>query len=121
MQNPRRQEWRAGKEVKNASALHALADDVMGFILSGDVTHDIGDGPGAIEVIGAGIFHVRVSLQKDSDRPLLAQGLLCGGDRFRPGDGDRGHDPREQHGIANRHNDERIIGDRNRGAGLRRN
>ncbi len=114
MQNPRRREWGAGKEVKNAGALHALADDVMGLVRSGDVTHDIGDGTDAMEIIGTGILDVGVSLQKDSDRPLLAQRLLRGGDRFRPGDGDRGHDRREQHGIANRHNDKRITGDRDR-------
>jgi hypothetical protein len=37
-----------------------------------------------MEIIGTGILDVRISLQEDSDRPLLAQRLLRGGDRFRP-------------------------------------
>ena len=38
---------------------------------------------------GAWIFDFGIPLQQDSDRPLFAQCLLGGGDRSRPGDGDR--------------------------------
>ena len=113
MKHPRRQERRAGKIVEDACALGALTDDVMGIVLPGDVTDDIGDGADPIEVVRARIFHVDVSLQHDPDRPLLAQGLLGRRNRFRPGYRDRSHDPRKQHGVANRNKDQGIIGNRN--------
>src|ERR1700737_5481500 len=111
MKYPGCEEWCARKEVENAGALNALADDVMGFIRRGDVTDDVGDGADAVEVVGGGVLHLSVSLQQNADRPLLAQRLLRGGDRSRAGYGDRSDDTRKQHGIANRDNDQGVIGD----------
>jgi len=62
MQDPGRQEGRPGKEVKNAGALNALADDVMRFVRPGDVTDDIANGTNPVEVVGTGVFNFRVSL-----------------------------------------------------------
>ncbi len=72
MKNPSGQERRAGKEVKNAGALDALADDMMGLVGSGNVTYDVGDGANPVEVLGTRIVHFDVSLQQNSYRPLLA-------------------------------------------------
>src|SRR3954471_22245776 len=109
MKHPRGQKWRAWEKVEDARALNALANEVMAIVLSGDVTDDIGDGANPVEVVGARIVRFCVSLQQDSDRPLLAQGLLRGSDRFRPGYRDRSHDAGKQHGIANRDKDQGVI------------
>ena len=77
----------------------------MGFIRRGDVADDIGDGAEPVQIVGAGIVHIDVSLQQDSDRPLLAQRLLGGSDRFRPLDGNGSHHARKQHGVADRDDD----------------
>jgi hypothetical protein len=114
MKNPSRQERRARKEIKNARALDALADDVMGFVGPGNVTYDVGDGANPVEVLWTRIVHFNVSLQQNSYRPLLAQGLLGGRDRFWPSDGNGSHHTRKQHGIANRDNDKGVGGNRDR-------
>ena len=43
--------------------------------------------------IGGRIGDLGVALQQDADLALLAHRLLRGGDRARPADGDRQHDP----------------------------
>ena len=75
---------------------------------AGDVAHDIGDRADAVEIVGAGIVGLGIALQQDADRPLLAHRLLRGGDRFRPADGDRDDDAREQHDVAHRHDDQGV-------------
>ncbi len=114
MCDPGGQEWCAGKEVENAGALNALADDVMRFIPGRDVTYNIGDGANPVEIVGTGIVRINVSLQQDSDRPLFAQRLLGGSDRFRSIDGNGSHHARKQHGVADRDHDEGIAGNRDR-------
>ena len=114
MKHPRREEGRAGKVVENAGALHTLADDVVALVRSGDIPDDIGDRADAMEVVGAWIVDLGIPLQQDSDRPLLAQCLLRGGDRFRPRNGDRRDDRWKQHDVADGDDDQGVRRDRNR-------
>ena len=64
--------------------------------------------PIAVHVGGCGLGQLRVALHEDADLALLAHGLLRGGDRAGPADGDRQHQPGKQHGIAHGHDDERV-------------
>ena len=117
MQHPRHRERRARQEIENAGTLDALADDVVGFVGRGNVTHDVRDRANPKKLVGSRVVRLGVSLQQDPDRPLLAQRLLGGGDRFGPPDGDRRDHPRKQHGIAHGNDDQGIAGDRH---GVRR-
>ena len=58
---------------------------------------------------------VGVALQQDADLTLIPHRLLRGGDRLRPADGDRQHQTGEQHGVAHRHDDQRILRQRRQG------
>ncbi len=119
MQHSRREKWRRGQEIEHAKTLHALADDVMGFVRRGDVADDIGDRADPVEIAGRRILHLGIPLQQNPDWPLFAQRLLRGGDRFGAVDGDRRHDAGKQHHVANRHDDQGITGNR-RDVGLGR-
>ena len=86
----------------------------MRLVRRGDVPHDIGDGADAIKIIRSLIIHLRITLQKDADRPLLAQRLLGRRNGFRPSDVDRKDHAWKQHGVADGNDDQRIIGDPDR-------
>jgi hypothetical protein len=58
--------------------------------------------------MSSGLRHFRVPLQQNADLALIAHRLLGGRDRLLPAERDRQHEPREQHGVAHRHDDERI-------------
>ena len=73
-----------------------------------DVAHDIGERAHAVHVERGRLGHLGVALQKNADLPLIAHRLLRGRDRFRPAERDRQHEAGKQHGVAHRHNDERI-------------
>ena len=114
MQAARQQERVAFDEFGDAEALHALADQVMAAFGAGHVAHDVGDRAGAMEVVRRRIVHLGVALQHDQDLALLAHGLLGGGDARGASHGDREDDLGKQHGVAHRHDDQRVGGQRPR-------
>ncbi|MGY4266688.1 hypothetical protein ACVJF2_005258 [Bradyrhizobium sp. USDA 4519] len=114
LQHAGREERRARQIVEHAHALHALADQMVAVVRTGDVAHDVGCGADAVKPVGAGIVGLGIALQQDADRPLLAHRLLGRGNRGRPGDRDRNDDIRKQHGVAHRDDDQRVARDRRR-------
>ena len=114
MQAPGQQERVAFDELGNAEALDALADQVMAALGAGDVAHDVGDRADAVEVVRPGIVLLGVALQHDDDLALLAHRLLRGRDGRRTAQRDREHDLGKENGVAHRHDDQRIGGQRSR-------
>jgi hypothetical protein len=108
VQNAGRQERSARKEIENPDALNPLADDMMGFVGSGDVADDIGEGADTVEIVGSRLVQLRIALKQNADLALFAHGLLCRGDRWWPAYRDREDDTRKQNGIAHRHDDESV-------------
>jgi hypothetical protein len=101
--------WHAGNEVDDARSPHALADNVMAVVRRrGHVPDDVRDGADAVKVDGMRIVHVGAELKQDSDRTLLAYGLLGGRDRLLPHDRDRSDDAGKENGIPDRHDDQRV-------------
>ena len=103
--------WRI---VEDAEALHALADHVMRAVGRGDVAQDVGDGADAVELVRAGIVHRRVALHHDADRALLAHRLLERRDRLGPAHRDRDDHAGEEHGVADREQDQGVVRQRDR-------
>jgi len=101
--------------LDHLEALLALADEMMRAIRPGDVAHDIGERAHAMHVDRRRLRHLSVPLQQDADLALIAHCLLRGRDRFRPAERDRQHETRKQHGVAHRHDDERIRRQRRHG------
>ncbi len=117
MQAARQQERIAFHEVGDAEALHALADQVMAALGAGHVAHDVGDRADAVQVVRPGVVRFGRALQHDQDLALFAHGLLGGGDGRRTAEGDREHDLGKEHGVAHRHDDQRVGGQRARRLG----
>ena len=88
------------QELDHPEALLALRDDVVRAVLAGEVADDIGDRADPVEVDLAGLVDARVALGEDADLPFGADGILGGGDRARPAEGDRDHHAREEHEAA---------------------
>jgi hypothetical protein len=74
----------------------------------GDVTHDVGERAHAVHVDRGRILDLGGTLQQNADLALIAHGLLRGRNRFRTAERNRQHQPGEQHGVAHRHNDQRV-------------
>jgi hypothetical protein len=86
-----------------------LANKLVGPIRRGDVAREIGNGTDPMHIGWPRIGHLRVALHENADLALLPDGLLCGGDRARPANGDGQDQPRKQHGAAHGKNDQRIL------------
>ena len=102
---------RNGQPLRYSSdleALLALADEMMRAVRRGDVAHDVGDRAHAVHVDRGGIGDVGRALHQNADLTLVAHRLLRGGDRLRPAERERQHQAGKQHGVAHRHDDERV-------------
>ncbi len=102
------QERPAGEIFSDLKALLALADEMMTAVGRRDVAHDIGQRAHAVHVDRSRIFDLGGALQKNADLALVANGLLRRRDRFRTANRDRQHQAGKQHGVAHRHDDERV-------------
>ena len=98
----------AAEEVRGAEALLALAHEMVRAVRGGDVADDVGDRADAVEVDRARVGRLGVALHENADLALSAHRFLDGGDRTRPAHGDGKHHAGEQHGLAHRHDDQRI-------------
>ena len=107
-QHARDHERPAAQEFEHLEALLALADQVIGAVLAGDVAHDVGHRAHAVHVDCRRIGNVGIALLEDADRTLLAHGLLGRGDRLRTADRDRHHHAGKKHEVAHRHDDHRV-------------
>ncbi len=108
VQHARDHERPARQILDHLEALLALTDEVVRTVRRGDVASDIGDCAHAMHVDRRRIGDFGVALHKDADLALLAHGLLRGGDRLRPAEHDRQHQPGKQHGRAHRHDDQSV-------------
>jgi hypothetical protein len=84
-----------GQKFDDLKPLRSLADQMMRAVRRRDVTGDVGDGPGTVQVDGQRIDGVGVALHHDADRPLIPNSLLSGHHGARTADRDRQHDARE--------------------------
>ena len=106
----------AGEEIRDLETLVALAHEVMAAVRRGDVAHDICDRAHSVHIERRGVIRLRIPLHQDADLPLVAQGLLGGGDRARAADRDRHHMAGKQNGVADRNDDEPVRPHRARGS-----
>src|SRR5512143_4378729 len=97
-----------------SETLHALTDQVVRSVLTGDVTPDVGQRADAIEIIWRRTFGLDISLKQHDDLALFAHSLLCRGDRNRSPDRDRKHQAGEKHDIAHGHDDYGVLRRRRR-------
>ena len=104
------------QELQHAEALHALADRVMRAVGRRDVAQHVGRGADPVQVVGTRLFDVGLALQQDAERALQARGFLRRGARALAADRERKHHAREQHDVAHRHDDQRVVGQRARRA-----
>ncbi len=112
----RRHERIAVEELQDAKARHALAHGVVRAVGRGDVAQHGGRGADPVQVLGPRRVDFRLALQQDPERALQARGFVRGGARAVAAHGEREHHAREQHDVAHRHDDQRIVGQRARGA-----
>ena len=102
------------QELEDAEAALALGDRMMDAVGGGDVAQHAGVGAHPMQVIGAGLLVVGLALQQDADRTLQAYRLLHGGARAIPPHRERKHHAGEHHDVADRKNDQRVVGQRAR-------
>ena len=108
LQHARDKERPAAQILDDLKALFALADEMMRAVRRRDVAHDIGERAHAMHVERRRLGHFRIPLQENADLALVAHRLLRSRDRFRPAERDRQHQAGKQHGVAHRHDDQRI-------------
>ena len=102
------------EELQHAKALLALADDMVSAVGRGDVAQHVGGGADPVQVVGTRLFDLALTLQQHAERALVACGKLGGGDRANAADGDRNQGAGEQHHVAHRQDNQRIIRQRPR-------
>jgi hypothetical protein len=112
----RDEEWPAAQELEHAKAVLALHHHVMHAFAAGDVAHHLASGADPIEVVGLDVVFLRVALQQEADLLLGAHRLLCRSDRRRTADRHGRDDAREEHRVAHRDEDQRVLGQRLRRA-----
>ena len=100
----------AVQQFDQAKALLALADDVMRAVRRRDVAQHVGARPHQAQVLQPGTVDLRIALQHYADRTLGLDRLLRARDRAFAADGDRQDHAREQHHVAHRYDDHRVIG-----------
>ncbi len=120
LQHARDEERPAAEIFNDLEALLALADQMMRAVRPGDIAHDIGQRAHAVHVDRGRLGDLGVALQQYADLALVAHRLLGGGNRLRPAQRDRQHQAGKQHGVAHRHDDERIGRQRRHGGGALR-
>ena len=104
----RHQEGPAIQKFEHTKARLPLHDEMMSAF-SVDITHDLASRTDPVQVVRSQFIFLRIALQQEADPLLGPRGLLDSSHRGCPADGDRRHDARKKHGIAQRHNGERII------------
>jgi len=112
--NARYQERPALEKLQDAKALRAAADRVMRSVRRRDVAEHFRAGADPVQVVRTGLFDVGLVLQHDAQRALQAHGFLRRGGGARARDGQREHHAREEHDVAHRDDDKRVLGDRSR-------
>ena len=104
----------AVEELQHAKALLALADRVMRAVGCGDVAQHRRGGADPVQIVGPGLVGVGLALQQNAERTLQAHGFLRRGARALAADRQRNHHAGEQHDVAHRHDDQRVVGQRAR-------
>ena len=102
----------AAKKLGDAEALLTLTDEMMRAVGRRQITNDRCGGSDFVQLGGRRILRCRIALQDDADPPLAAHRFLDRGHRRFAADVDRHHQAGEQHEIARRKNDQRIVGNR---------
>jgi len=74
----------------------------MRAVGGGEVTHDGGDGPHAMQVVEARLLGVGLLLQQEAHLGFCPHGLLGPGHRLLALDRDRHDHAREEHHVAHR-------------------
>src|SRR3712207_6583 len=97
-------------EIQNTEALLALHDEMMSAVLSGYITNDVGNRADPIEIVAGGNLCFRIMLQQKADFTLRTHGLLSGREGTVAIDSDRQHGAWKEHHVANRHDDQHVIG-----------
>ena len=112
----RHEEGIAFQQFDHAKPLLALADDVMRAVRRRHIAQHVGERPHRVQILRTGAIDLRIALQHYADRTLGLDRLLRAGDRIVAAYGDRQDHAGEQHHVAHRHEDERIIGQGERAA-----
>lgn len=107
----RDQERIARQKLFHAEALLPLRDQMVATVLRRDIAQHLRHRPDLVEFVGTGVLVGWVFLQEQADRPLGLDRLLRGGNRALATDGQRQDHAREQHEVAHRNDDERILGE----------
>ena len=108
MQDPRRQNGRAGQKIQDAHALHALAHDMVRAVGRRHVPHDVGDRADPVQIVRPRVGGLRIALHHNADGALLPHRLLDGGDRLRPADAERNDKPGEEHRVSDGQDDDDV-------------
>jgi hypothetical protein len=106
--HPRDQERKSLKILDGAKPPHALRDDVVSAVGGGDVAQHLRRGPHRVQLVRPRLVDRRIGLQHDPEHALAAHRRLGGRDGRFPADGQRQHDPGEQHGLPDRQYDHGI-------------
>ena len=93
-------------ELHYAEAREALDDERVVVLAHLEQFHDPGHRPHLVEVLGAGIFLLRLALGDDADHLVVANGILDQGDGLLPAHGQREHSAGEEHAVSQRQDGE---------------
>src|SRR5471030_2122173 len=107
---PGHEEGIALQQLDHAKPLLALTDNVMCAVRRRDIAQNVGERPNQAQILQPRTVDLRIALQHYTDRTFGLDRLLRAGDRTVAADGDRQDHAREQHHVAHRHDDKRIIG-----------
>gem|GEM_PF-6527193 len=99
----------AGQQAADAKALQPLADDDVGVVGEGDVAQDVGNRADRAQILLSRLLDLGVALQQDADRPIGLDCLLRGKDRRLATDRQRQDHAGKEDGIADRHDDQRVL------------
>ena len=98
-----------GQKAADAKALQPLADDDVGIVGEGDVAQDVGHRADPAQILQGWLLDFGVPLQQDSHRPIGLDRLLRGKDRGLATNRQRQDHAGKEDGIADRHDDQRIL------------
>ena len=108
VQHARDEERPAVQELDDLEALLALADQMMRAVRRGDVAQDVGDRADAVHVDPAGLgLSGSRCIRMPTWRCWRTACCAAATERGRP-TRDRQHHAGEQHGVAHRHDDQRV-------------
>ena len=103
-------------ELGDAKALVALDHEVVRTVRRGQVAEDRRDRPDGMKIARRRLLGLRIALQEHADRLLRARRFLGAHDRLAAAQPQRRDEPRKEHEVADRDDDERI-GRQRRGLG----